>query len=114
MWHLAIETNRVWRRVSTAIVGALLLAGVLLNSAPVAAQNSCGPRDALVAALGSQYDESAVAIGLAGGGGVIEVLATRDGGTWTIVLTTPEGLSCIVTSGEAWIDIVRQAKGRTS
>ena len=33
---------------------------------------------------------------------MIEVFATRDGTTWTMVLTTPNGLSRLIASGESW------------
>ena len=78
------------------------------------AQSSCGPRDAMLELLHTNYNETAVAIGLASSGGVIEVLASADGRTWTIVLTTPDGTSCVVATGEAWIDVIREAKGQVS
>ncbi|NKB50455.1 MAG: hypothetical protein GKS02_13945 [Alphaproteobacteria bacterium] len=91
-----------------------MLAGIMLLSTPAAAQNSCGPRDTVVKLLGSEYDESTVAVGLAHSGGVIEVLTAGDGTTWTIMMTMPDGTSCVVASGEAWIDVLRRAKGQVS
>jgi len=33
---------------------------------------------------------------------VIEVLASQDGASWSIVVTLPSGLTCLVASGEGW------------
>tara|TARA_Y100000031_G_C8177535_1_gene364822 strand:+ start:176 stop:370 length:195 start_codon:yes stop_codon:yes gene_type:complete len=38
---------------------------------------------------------------LASSGAVLEVLASK-GGTWTILVTQPNGTSCVVATGEAW------------
>ncbi len=46
--------------------------------------------------------ESQVAIGIANNGRLVEVFSAGDGSTWTIVMTTPQGKSCVVASGEDW------------
>ena len=35
-------------------------------------------------------------------GGVVEILTSPDGNTWTIIVTTPQGMSCLVAAGEGW------------
>ncbi len=114
MWNPALQANRTWRGISAAAFSLLLLAAIVFLNTPAAAQNSCGPRDAVIELLGDRFDEKTVAVGLASSGGVIEVLASNDGQTWTIMLTTPDGNSCVVASGEAWIDILRRVKGQIS
>ncbi len=52
--------------------------------------------------LDGRFSESQVAIGLASNGQLIEVFSTGDGSTWTIVITKPDGMSCVLTTGEAW------------
>ncbi len=44
-----------------------------------------------------------MAIGLTGNGSVIELFTTGDGSTWTIVITSPDGLSRVVAAGESWM-----------
>jgi hypothetical protein len=78
-----------------------MVVGLTLLSTPAAAQNVCGPRDDILELLGNRYAETSTAVGLASSGGVIEVLTSDDGGTWTIVVTMPDGTSCVVVSGEA-------------
>ena len=62
----------------------------------------CLDRDVALKHLAKKYDEVPVAAGLTNQGGLIEVLTTIDGKTWTILITTSNGISCYVTSGEGW------------
>ena len=79
-----------------SIVLATVMLGCLASQA--VGQTICDQRGAFLKELG---DEAPVALGLASNGTVIEVLASAKG-NWTIILTTPEGLSCVVAYGEAW------------
>lgn len=82
---------------------SLAAAGALLIMASTAsAQVACKDRTTFFRHLGASYSEAPVAIGLANNGSVIEVLSSQGDGTWTIIVTKPSGLSCIVASGEAW------------
>ena len=83
----------------------LLLAGAALMVRPATAQTALAPRAEVVKLLGDKYAEKPMALGLTETGGVIEVFASRDGATWTLVLTTPHGLSRLIASGEAWTPI---------
>ena len=40
--------------------------------------------------------------GLASNGKLVEVFSSDDGSTWTIVLTAPGGVSCIIAAGKYW------------
>ena len=84
---------------------------ILLFALPAAAQNVCvTERGDVVKQLSSQFEENPVAMGLAADGSVIEVLAANTG-SWTILVTKPSGISCVVASGEAWDDIPPPLKG---
>ena len=82
----------------------LLAAGASLAAAliptPAAAEESCDRRDKVLGQLAQKYQEIPVAIGVTSTGGLVEVLATGDGSTWTIIVTTPQGVSCLVAEGE--------------
>jgi hypothetical protein len=69
-----------------------------------AQQLPCGNRDDMVKSLSSQYREQPRALGLASQTAIIEVF-TSNTGSWTILLTRPDGASCILSAGEAWQDI---------
>ena len=62
--------------------------------------------------LGQRFAEISVARGLSANGGMVEIYATDDGATWTMVVTTPEGQSCVVASGEAWAGRVQSELGQ--
>ncbi len=81
----------------------LLLLSVTLLSHPAVAQSDSVPRERVVKQLDDRHAETLAALGLASNGGVIEVFTTRDGSTWTLVMTMPNGMSRMVASGAGWI-----------
>ena len=87
----------------TAIL-ASVLSMLSMLSFPAMAQAVCSERGKFLERLATGYEESPVAMGLASNGSVLEILAS-DGGTWTIIVTTPAGKSCVVASGEAWEEV---------
>ena len=82
---------------------AVLLSVVLaLASSAALAQVPCGEREKIVGWLAVNYKEAPVATGLSNKGALVEVLSSADGETWTILITKPDGISCIVDTGQAW------------
>lgn len=84
---------------------ALLLAG------PTAVQPVelvCAERQALLTSLDREYKEAPKELGLANNGSVVELLTTRDGKTWTMLMTRPDGTACVIAAGEAWDKIPAQ------
>lgn len=78
------------------------LLAALLAAAPVQAQGTqCAPRPEIVKGLADGYGEVPVQIGLGNAGLVVEVFASEQG-TWTITVTSPQGMTCLIASGEAW------------
>lgn len=71
------------------------------------AQPLCGKRAEFVSQLKTRYAEKPVSVGLASNGVMIEVFASRTG-SFTILVTRPEGVSCMVTSGDNWQDLPTQ------
>ena len=89
-------------------VGALLLATSHAFAAP-----TCAPREALSRHLAERFDEARVGVGTAmGGSRMVEVYAS-DGGSWSIVVTDPRGISCFMATGQDWeaLDEARPAAG---
>ncbi len=84
-------------RPVAALAGALLTAGAAAAQAP-----ACGPRAAIVEALRNAHGEEPAGAGLAGGRGVIEVFASPETGSWTLLLTLATGEACLIAAGEAW------------
>ena len=80
-----------------------LAAGAVLAAAPVAAQaRNCAERDTVVERLADGYGESRQSIGIGANNSVIEVFASIETGTWTITVTMPNGITCLVASGQAF------------
>ncbi len=81
---------------------------VLAFSAPgetveEAVKSSCDSRDTVLAFLSDRYAEAPVAMGVARNGGLVEVLTSGTGGsTFTIIVTTPDGRTCMVAAGDGW------------
>jgi len=90
---------------SALLIGAI----VAFGTAPAAAQTSCGPREQLVKVLADQYKEDPVGIGLARPGQVLEVFASSSG-SWTMVMTMPDGKACLIAAGDNW-EMVTKIKG---
>jgi hypothetical protein len=65
-------------------------------------QPQCDQRDSVLQVLQQKYKEQPVALGVTHNGGLVEVLTTEDGTTWSIIVTTPQGMSCLVAAGEGW------------
>ncbi|WP_243368743.1 hypothetical protein [Microvirga solisilvae] len=93
---------------SIALLSALGSSVVALAS-DASAQTSCGPREQLVKVLADQYKEDPVGIGLAQPGQVLEVFASQ-GGSWSMVMTMPDGKACLIAAGDNW-EMVTKIKG---
>ena len=81
---------------------AAILAAFFMGGSVVWAQSACLPRDALLEKLSQKYRETPIAVGLASNGQVVELMSSPGGLTWTLVVTTPSGISCLIASGRAW------------
>ena len=88
------------KRIVVIIVGALMiLVGALVK--PAESQSNCGLRQDIASKLERTYQETPTGIGLSKNGGVFEVF-TSPNGTWTILFTKPDGLSCMMAVGDNW------------
>lgn len=71
----------------------------------------CAPRDELVKQLKTAHDETHKVLGLTNNNMIFELFQTKDGGTWTAVINRPDGISCMVFSGEdleILIDVIKK------
>ncbi|MDV7145197.1 hypothetical protein R3X27_21145 [Tropicimonas sp. TH_r6] len=81
---------------------AILALGWVLSAPAVEAQQqrSCGQRDPIVERLAEKYGESRQSIGLGADNSLLEVYASPDTGSWTILVTYASGLSCLMATGQ--------------
>ena len=90
----------VMRLFTSAILGVLLIGSSFISTA-AAAQPVCGSHGAISENLNKGYAEAPVSMGVTTSGSVIEVFASETG-TWTLVITQPNGLSCLIAAGQDW------------
>ena len=62
----------------------------------------CGPRDVFTMYLSTHHGEEPVSAGLQGSDKIIEIFTSKEGETWSILVTDNEGTSCLVASGTDW------------
>ena len=80
------------------------IAGLMaLLAAPAQAQPVCGPRAEIVGKLSANYEEQQAAVGLASNGNLLEVFTSK-AGTWTVLFTRPDGITCFIAAGNNWQD----------
>jgi hypothetical protein len=96
----------MWR--STHLTCLALLVGLPLAQ-PLAAETRPGPQRPachsyieIARQLDSRYGEKPVSIGLQGNGHLLQVFASKDTGSWTILSMAPNGIACIVAAGRSW------------
>lgn len=94
---------------TTAILGALVAASFLFAPSAVA-QSICGAHKLVTDNLRKEYAESPVSMGVTSGGAVIEVFASTQG-TWTLLITQPSGVTCLIAAGKDWENLPKLAKG---
>lgn len=97
-------------RIATFLL-ALTLAEGFGGIANAAGNMACSDREDVLAQLGNKYKEAPSAVGLANNGGLIEVLTSDDGATWTIIVSMPNGTSCLLAAGENWQPVERVPQG---
>ena len=81
-------------------IAALMTMGVLAGTAH--AQAVCGKRTDIVKQLEKKYGETRKSVGVQQGRGVVEVYASEKTGSWTILVTNPRGMTCLMAAGEAF------------
>ena len=83
---------------------------VCLLAAPVAAQSICAQRGTVLKQLESLHQETPIALGITNAGNVVEVIASKQG-SFTIIVTGTDGMSCLMAAGRGWQNIKPTPKG---
>lgn len=77
-----------------------------LAAAPAAlgqeVESPCAARAQVVERLAERFGETLQSMGLNQRNRLIEIYASDSTGSWTILMTRPDGTSCLVASGELW------------
>jgi len=73
----------------------------------------CADRDLVVERLQSKYHEELAAGGIqkaAATNAIVEVWASHESGTFTVLLTRPDGVTCVMATGTDWHQLDWQIK----
>ncbi|WP_166417799.1 hypothetical protein [Cochlodiniinecator piscidefendens] len=99
------------------VIGAALIFGAAALAPPATAQNArtyCAPRDTIVQTLMGRYAETLYAGGLQSQSNLLEVWSSPESGSFTILMTRPNGISCVMASGEHWHFETQRPAGEVS
>jgi hypothetical protein len=92
---------------------SLGLAGMLAAAQIAHGAPQCDTREAVIALLAERYGETRRAVGIAGQAAVMELYAADATGTWSITMTLPDGMMCLMASGSGYEAVTEElpAKG---
>jgi len=85
-----------------SILTASVLLGIATASLPAQAQTLCNTRTNIVAQLTEKYGEISNGIGVQSTTQVIEVWSSQKTGSWTIIASRADGISCVLAAGQNW------------
>lgn len=83
---------------------ALLILALVAMATQANAQSMCGERTSILKVITEKYQETARSIAITGQANVVEIFASK-AGTWTFLITAPDGRSCIFGAGQGWKDL---------
>lgn len=105
------------KKLTSTILSIGIIAGsvcVFAASEAEAAAAKCGNRAKLVKILEKKYKEVPVAAGLSQKSTeAFEVFASEEG-SWTVIMTRTNGMTCIMAAGHSWRDLPKQIAGMES
>ena len=84
--------------------------------AAIAQGNNCAPRDVITTKLTDKYSEVLTGGGMQNAKTVLEVWTSEKTGSFTVLVTYANGMSCIVSSGHNWsaVAVAMEPKGTAS
>ena len=94
--------------VASSIIRASIAFGLALVTPAAEAQSAapsrmaCAERTQVVERLAEKYGETRQSMGMHQNSGVLEVYASPSTGSWTILVTMPDGKACLVAAGQYW------------
>jgi hypothetical protein len=103
-----IPLEQRWRMIGWVMVAMFIAVWFSFMICPAAAQQMmlpgapCADNSDIADQLIKRYGESRSGMGIHGDGSLVELWLSEETGTWTIVVTRPDGLSCIRAAGKGW------------
>lgn len=72
---------------------------LLASCAPAYAQQNCASTDEVYTTLLEKYQEERLVVGVNQAGSLIEFWGSDQSGSWSVIITYPDGMSCLADSG---------------
>ncbi len=86
-----------------SVLARVTIALALLAATPSArAEQACADHAAVVKKLAERFGETLKSLGLHRNDAVVEIYSSETTGTWTILMTRPDGISCLLAAGQLW------------
>jgi D-aminopeptidase len=86
-------------------VAAVIAAASLFGSITTAAAGvPCGMHDGVAKGLAAKYKETRRIMGVLNAAAVMEIFMSPQG-TWTVLVTDTNGMSCVIAAGQDWQEI---------
>lgn len=63
-------------------------------------QAQCAPRDNIMSQLEEKYAEVPIIMGMTNAGTLMEITANADKSSYTVTITRPDGITCLMGAGE--------------
>ena len=94
----------------------LVAAAALFAFTPPAHASGCPSRETAVASLEAEFGLAPMWRGLNGKGNVAEIWVNPKTGAWTYLVSSPDGLACVIDRGEFWrsVEFVAPVRGEAS
>ena len=105
------RTAKFLHLAALTAASAILIA--LAGDAMAQNPRNCAARDIVVERLANGYGETRQSIGLGANNAMVEVFASDETGSWTILVTMATGVTCLVASGQSFEEVAESlpAKG---
>ncbi|MGF1475187.1 MAG: hypothetical protein ACFB6S_06435 [Geminicoccaceae bacterium] len=95
-------TRRNWL-AGSMLIGLLALALPSQGQAQTSGMRlPCHAHGEISKQLMTKYKEQPISLGMQTNGNLLQVYASQEKGTWTIISTTPKGKTCILAAGKSW------------
>ncbi len=108
----SLQSGKVRRVMASALLGIALLGANAWQAPAATAQELSIDRSVIAKELQERHEEKPSAMGIAENGGIIELFASEDGATWTLILTMPSGRSMVIGAGYDWSNVRQLVKGQ--
>ena len=114
-WAWGFAAHSYWKGMDMTRTAKILHLAALTAAAAIyiatttqvmaQSQRNCGPREAVIERLASNYCETRQSVGIGSNNAMVEVFASDETGSWTILVTMPTGQSCLVASGQSFEEV---------